>query len=94
MFGYFALGVFLGLLIGALIAAILILVVIKCCDKGKMAPYYTVSPERSVGKHAFEQLETITLGHYFYWKCFEVVYMKVSNQSLRNCVCLMVDINS
>ena len=44
MFGYFALGVLLGLLIGAVIAAILVLVVIKCCDKGKIAPYYTVSP--------------------------------------------------
>ena len=43
MFGYFALGVILGLLIGAVIAAILVLVIIKCCDKGKMAPYYMVS---------------------------------------------------
>ena len=44
MFGYFALGVLLGLLVGAVIAAILVLAVIKCCDKGKVAPYYTVRP--------------------------------------------------
>ena len=44
MFGYFALGVLLGLLVGAVIAAILVLVVVKFCDKGKVAPYYTVSP--------------------------------------------------
>lgn len=44
MFGYFALGVLLGLLIGAVLAAILVLVLLKCCDKGKVAPYYTVSP--------------------------------------------------
>lgn len=40
VFGYFALGVLLGLLCGAVIAAILVMVIIKCCDKGKMAPYY------------------------------------------------------
>lgn len=44
VFGFFALGVLLGLLIGALLAAILVLVLLKCCDKGKVAPYYTVSP--------------------------------------------------
>ena len=44
MFGYFALGVLLGLLVGAVIAAILVSAVIKCCDKGKVAPYYTVRP--------------------------------------------------
>lgn len=43
VFGYFALGVLLGLLVGGVIAAILVLVIIKCCDKGKMAPYYMVS---------------------------------------------------
>ena len=42
MFGYFALGVVLGLLFGAVIAAIVVLVIVKCCDKGKMAPYYMV----------------------------------------------------
>ena len=44
VFGFFALGVLLGLLVGAVIAAILVLVVLKCCDKGKVAPYYTVRP--------------------------------------------------
>ena len=43
MFGFFALGVLLGLFFGAVIAAIVMFVVIKCCDKGKMAPYYMVS---------------------------------------------------
>ena len=32
------------MLVGAVIAAILVLVVLKCCDKGKVAPYYTVRP--------------------------------------------------
>ena len=42
MFGYFALGALLGLLFGVAIAAVFIVAVIKCCDKGRVAPYYTV----------------------------------------------------
>lgn len=75
MFGYFALGVFLGLLFGALIAAILILVVIKCCDKGKMAPYYTVSPvSRALNNLRQTGYDTIL-------ECFKIVYLflEVSN---------------
>jgi len=55
VFGFFALGVLLGLLIGAVLAAILVLVLLKCCDKGKVAPYYTVSPRTTGYLHSDNQ---------------------------------------
>ena len=38
------------------IAAILVLAVIKCCDKGKVAPYYTVRPGTRYYLHNDNQL--------------------------------------
>ena len=43
VFGYFALGALLGLLLGLAIGLICVWLIIKCCDKAKVAPYYVVS---------------------------------------------------
>ncbi|XP_048585392.1 uncharacterized protein LOC116615488 [Nematostella vectensis] len=39
--GYFALGILLGLVIGLVVAMVIIYLIVKCCDKGRIAPWYT-----------------------------------------------------